>query len=388
MKKFYICGGWCPRRKLDAQRIYNYFVKNGWKFTKNLSSANIIIIYTCGSFDRTEERSLLTVAEMLKKKSLKTKVIVTGCLVKINPQKIVKKEDIIVIPHEKLSRLDKIIDAKAKFSSVADVNVPSAVPDLLGKSKDILSINALKKYLKNISKKVLKINHKSSTSYRILISRGCLGVCTYCVIRFAHGRLKSKPLNKVISEFKSGLRQGYKLFELQGEDIGCYGFDIGTNIVELLKKIFAHKGTYKLVLENFNPQWLIKFYADLLPLFLRNKERIKYIMVPIQSGSNSVLKLMRRPYSIEEVRACLKDLKRKIPDLELQTHILVGFPGEKEKDFNESKKILREIDFADVYVYEYQDRPHTEASKMKNKNSNRTKLSRFNRLSRFVNISK
>ena len=145
--------------------------------------------------------------------------------------------------------------------------------------------------------------------------------------------------------------------------------DIGTTIFDLFKRIYEFDGNYKLIITDFNPQWLIKYHDELLSLFLENANRLKGIEIPIQSGCDRILRLMRRPYKIEDVKAKLEDLKKKLPDLRINTRIIIGFPGETTEDFNETKKLFQELCFRfyGVGVYEYCDRPTAEASKMKDK---------------------
>ncbi len=162
-------------------------------------------------------------------------------------------------------------------------------------------------------------------------------------------------------------------------------FDIGTNIVHLLRKICDTKKDFSLIINDFNVNWLIKYYDDLLPLFIKNKDRIEDIRMPIQSGSDKILKSMKRPYKIHDVKRVISDLKAKLPNLRLNTHILVGFPGETAFDFEQSRQLLQELDFTTVAVYCYEERPGTLAALMPEKVPTDIRAQRVTALEDFQN---
>ncbi len=211
-----------------------------------------------------------------------------------------------------------------------------------------------------------------------MISRGCLGNCSYCAIKYSMGNVKSISENIILEEFKKGLSLGYKKFVLIGEDIGCYGIDIGTSIVSLLEKIFSVDGNYKLILNDFNPQWVIKYSKSLIPLLKKNKKRIIDIRMPIQSGSDKILQKMRRPYKISEVEDVLEQLK----GIKVHTHIMVGFPGESEEDFQETVEFVKKWKFGNIGVYAYQDRFITDSFKFDGKISEEEKEKRVRKIRR------
>ena len=123
----------------------------------------------------------------------------------------------------------------------------------------------------------------------------------------------------------------------------------------------------KIIIKEFNAQWIVKYFQDLLRIFKENYEKIDYIVVPVQSASNRMLRLMKRPYTIEDVKKYLNIIKSEVPGLQISTHIMVGFPGETEEDFKESVDFIREYEFPFVDIYAYDDRPNTAASRMAGK---------------------
>jgi len=203
--------------------------------------------------------------------------------------------------------------------------------------------------------------------YNLRIAEGCMFNCSFCCIRFATGKLKSRPIEQIVKEFKTGLNNGYKVFQLVCEDTGCYGVDIGTTVPALLRAMLEVEGDYQLLLIDFGGHWLVKYYDELLPLFMNNPDKIRELYVSLQSGSPKILKAMKRPEKGEEVRAKIKELKKKIPHLTFRTTVIIGFPGETEEDFQMTVKAVKEIDFSVVELNKYSDRPGTAASKMENK---------------------
>jgi MiaB/RimO family radical SAM methylthiotransferase len=220
----------------------------------------------------------------------------------------------------------------------------------------------------NIKEKV-GLNHRQKfvPYYNIRIADGCLFSCSYCCIRFATGKLKSKSIEDIVEEFEKGLKEGHKIFQLVCEDVGCYGLDIGTTFPALLRQLLAIEGDYQILLIDFGGHWLVKYYDELLQLFTDHPAKIRELYVSLQSGSQKILNAMKRPEKGIEVRAKLKELKRKLPHLTLRTTVIIGFPGETEEDYRKTVEAVTEIDFSVVELNKYTDRPGTASSKMEKK---------------------
>ena len=199
--------------------------------------------------------------------------------------------------------------------------------------------------------------------FELRIATGCNGSCTYCAIKTATGSLKSKPLDRILSEFENGLSKGYKVFRLIAEDVGAYGQDNGTNIVDLLSGLFRNKQKFQLIFDDFSPKWLIMYFPDLFQIITKHSNRFGYVGLPIQSGSEKILSLMKRDYTAEDAKKCMLALKKACPELHIHTHVLIGFPGEDEEDFLGTIEYLRDVPFDRVAIYKYSDRPNTPASK-------------------------
>ena len=390
MKKAYMFNTGCIRRGLDCTRMYQYLERNDWSFTRRVRSADLIIISTCGTIKKNERLSLAAIKNISKKRPAHAKMVITGCLPKINPDSIREIGEFDLVPTREMERLDTLLDAKVKYESIPDANL---VSNELGFLDYVLAYRLFRNsYSLNLYTKlstsqsfnklcvfvgdtVNGIKSKLSATkrqkivpyYNLRIAEGCSFGCTYCAIRFATGRLKSKPIDDVISEFKTGIDQGHTLFQLVSEDTGCYGIDIDLTIVDLLRQMLEVKGNYQLLLVDFCGYWLVKYYDELFPLFSQHRDKIKEIYVSLQSGSDRVLKAMKRPERSGQVRDKLKHLHKHLPEINLRTTVILGFPGETEEEFEETVDAVKALPFSEVQLNKYEDRPGTVSSRLEDK---------------------
>ncbi|MCL5611491.1 MAG: radical SAM protein [Chloroflexi bacterium] len=187
-----------------------------------------------------------------------------------------------------------------------------------------------------------------------------MGNCVYCSVKISRGRVKSKPIDAIVQEFRSGLAQGYNDFALFGTDLGDYGRDIDKDLIDLLETLTSQVGRFRLRLRNVNPRWLIPM-ADRFGKLLETG-KIAYLLTPVESASNRILDLMNRGYHIEEFVNAVSAIRKKCPQIFLKSQVMVGFPGETEDDFAKSIALMRLglFDYFDVYTYT--DRPRTFAA--------------------------
>jgi MiaB/RimO family radical SAM methylthiotransferase len=359
MKTYFLASAGCPRRAVDSQKIADYLEANNLVYTQDFKQADLIVVSTCAALKSREDLSKTAVSWYQKQKHQNAKIVVAGCLGKINPE--VKKEfkDLAFISPREIDTLDDLIAAKVPFKDIPDPNQIGSFPLFPDKPERQAKGNRLNKRLDLV--------YEKKDLFTLRVATGCLGNCSYCAVKFAVGKLESKPLEAIVKEFKSGLDQGFKHFVLIAGDVGCYGVDIGISAADLLSALFAVEGSYKIIIKEFNAQWIVKYFQDLLKIFKENYEKIDYIVVPVQSASNRMLRMMKRPYTIEDVKKYLNIIKTQVPSLQISTHIMVGFPGETEEDFQESVEFIKEYEFPFVDIYAYDDRPNTAASRMADK---------------------
>ncbi|MCK5031686.1 MAG: radical SAM protein, partial [Thermoplasmatales archaeon] len=247
-------------------------------------------------------------------------------------------------------------DNKIKFNEIEDCNQPWITIDeskINNVFKKLFMSSATSKklyvgFLDYLLKKFINEGHLLLDNlldlpfddfYTIRISEGCLGNCSYCSIKRALGRFQSKPFDQCITEFKKGLDAGFSNFFITAEDTGAYGKDIGKTFVDLLDELTKIKGNYSIGILEINPVWLIQQIDSFEGIIKRGK--IKAINVPVQSGSNRILKLMHRYSNSEKIQDVLLRLKKAHPDLTLGTHVIVGFPTETEEEFKETLQLVK-----------------------------------------------
>ncbi|MBW2429654.1 MAG: MiaB/RimO family radical SAM methylthiotransferase [Deltaproteobacteria bacterium] len=359
MKTYFLASAGCPRRAVDSQKIADYLETNNLEYTQNFKQADLIIVSTCAALKSREDLSKTAVTWYLEQKHRDAKIVVAGCLGKINPEVTKEFEGVSFISPREIDALDDLIAAKVRFKDIPDPNQIGSFPLFPDKRERQAKGDRLNRRL--------DLDYEKKDLFTLRVATGCLGNCSYCAVKFAVGELESKPVDAIVNEFKSGLDQGFKHFVLIAGDVGCYGVDIGTSAIELLSELFAVEGSYKIIIKEFNAQWVVKYFQALLKIFKENYEKIDYIVVPVQSASNRMLRLMKRPYTIEDVKKYLNIIKLEVPGLQISTHIMVGFPGETEEDFKESVDFIREYEFPFVDIYAYDDRPNTAASQMAGK---------------------
>jgi tRNA A37 methylthiotransferase MiaB len=183
-----------------------------------------------------------------------------------------------------------------------------------------------------------------------------------------------------VGEFQLGLQKGYKKFSLMGTDVGSYGLDINKNLTDLLEEFTALPGDYKIYLRNLHPFHMKNNIAKFTSLLETGK--IRYAEMAAESGSNHVLKLMNRQYTIEEYKSLVQAMREAYPQLILRTQLIAGFPAETDADFQETMHLLDDIVFDYVEVYEFSSRPGTSAEKIEPKIPADVKRSRFLKLYR------
>jgi len=181
-------------------------------------------------------------------------------------------------------------------------------------------------------------------------------------------------------EFDEGLALGRTEFVLVATDVGAYGQDIGVSCVHLLETILRKPEHFMLTILDTHPRWLVLFEDQLIPLIAANAGRIRLLMIPVQSGSDRMLALMRRGHTAAEVMHSLRRPRTAAPGLTLGTHVLVGFPGESDHDFEDTCRLLDEAAFERVSIYTYSDRPKTDAPGLPGKVADASKARRVRHL--------
>jgi len=393
MKKIFIFTNGCTRRKLDVEKMKKYFTLNGYKIIKGIKNADLIIFVSC-AFIEGRVRESLKIIEELKK--YKKEIIVAGCLPEISKDRLERVFKEKIISTKNFKEIDNFFkDFQYKFSIVPDSNLPCFLLSellLILKTKpltELFSLNSfhlVREFLINAAQS--KFIHSRSKIYFLRISQGCLGNCAYCSIRKAIGSLKSKPIEICLQEYKQILNQGCENVVILGDDVGAYGLDLNTSFPELLNQLsgIEQRIFVKWSIKEMHPQWIVRYYSDLLNFIRRGK--IIHILCGIQSGSSRILKLMNRYSNVEIIKRALKKFKEVNPNLKLSAQIIVGFPSETEKDFLMTLGFIKEIKFDEIFIYPYSNQEGTMAFKLPNQISSEIKSKRIKQILTFLRKEK
>ncbi|MBU3926133.1 tRNA (N(6)-L-threonylcarbamoyladenosine(37)-C(2))-methylthiotransferase [Patescibacteria group bacterium] len=322
----------------------------GFNITSNVNYADLIIINSCIVKEPTEEKIRRRIQDLLREKK---KIILAGCMPRINKSKL---------SHKNLFLLDT-----------------SQIKNLINLIQDVFSKTyEPEKYLRH--RKEIKLTLPKIPKEKFIgitqISEGCLGDCSYCITKLAKGKLFSYPKEKILESIKSDLDSGAKEIWLTSQDCASYGNDEGKYLLpELLREIIKIKKNFYLRVGMSNPNNLLKILSDLIKIY-KDKKIFKFLHIPVQSGSNKILRLMNRNYTSEDFLKIIKEFRKKFPQIHISTDVIVGFPEETEKDFQQTYDLIKEIKPETINVSKFWPRPETSAEKMKSQVDADTKKQR------------
>ncbi|MBO8175626.1 MAG: tRNA (N(6)-L-threonylcarbamoyladenosine(37)-C(2))-methylthiotransferase [Thermococcus sp.] len=326
----------CTRNKADAEIMEALLVSAGHEIV-DLDSAEYVIVNTCAVKDPTEKHMRKRIKELL---DTGKKVIVTGCLPHINIEAIDERVSAIL----GVKSIDRIVEAI----------------ELSERGVKLIDVEQ-----REIDKLELPRVWKSKVVFVVPISEGCLNACTYCATRFARGILKSYSPEKIARWVKEALAKGYREIQLSSEDTGCYGFDIGTNLAELLDELTSIEGEFRIRVGMMNPNHVIKFLDELIDAY-KDEKIYKFLHLPVQSGDNEILRKMGRTYTVEDFEEIVNAFRKEFPELNLNTDIIVGFPGESEEAFQNTVELIKRVKPDKINVSRFSPRPGTLAARMPN----------------------
>jgi len=198
----------------------------------------------------------------------------------------------------------------------------------------------------------------------IQIAEGCIDSCFFCETKLAKGHVKSFSPERIASELKGYIVAGNKNINITSTDNSCYGFDIKTNLPKLLNDLVSIKGNFQLRIGMMNPGNVKPYLKELIEVY-KSKKIIKFLHIPIQSGSNKVLKNMNRKHTIDDFRLIVNEFRKSIPGINISTDVIVGYSTEKEEDFKQTLKLIKEIKPDVINISRFSPRPGTMAAKLK-----------------------
>jgi threonylcarbamoyladenosine tRNA methylthiotransferase CDKAL1 len=337
MEKFYLETFGCKFNQAESELIRKILRKEFEEASEK--EADFVVLVTCGVVEKTE-RKIIKRAIKLKKRG--KKIIFAGCLPLISPKICQKTADGLVGP-----------------TNVLDL--PKIAKKVLKEKK----AKSLKQ--KPIDKAKLRcfVIPENTCTAIIPISEGCLLYCSYCATKMAKGKLRSFDEREILKNLKIALRFGAKEIQLTSQDLAIYGLDKGKFLLpELLKKISNIEGNFRVRLGMMNPKFAKKIFKEILKI-LENEKFYKFLHLPLESGSNEVLKAMNRGYKVEEFLKMAEAFKRKFKNSLLATDIIVGFPTETEKDFKKTISAIKKMKPEILHIFRYSKREGTVAAKLK-----------------------
>ncbi len=327
--KIYIKTYGCTLNQADS-KIIESILKTNNIIIKDIEKSDIVIINSCTVKKVTEQKILAFIESQEKQKK---KMIITGCIAGANSDLIEKYyPNLSIVSPSNINKMQYVID-----------NV------LIGKKIKLDEINKIDK--------LIYFKPDESIIAKIPISEGCLNTCSFCETKYARGVLNSFSEELIIKVIKQSLEMGAKEIRLTAQDTGCYGLDKKTNIIELLNKILELDYDFKLRLGMMNPEYLNKFLKPLIKI-MQNNKMYKFIHLPVQSGSNKILKDMKRKYKIEEFYKHIEFIRKNIKQITIETDVIIGFPTETDQDFIETINMVKRIKPEAINISKFGTRPH------------------------------
>ena len=294
------------------------------------------------------------------------------------------KKDRKLIHKTRLNHPDAILIVMGCFSQLNSNNIDADI--IIGNKYKSNIIELINEFLLNY-KKIIKVDNITKANFEdmyinrflthtrafVKIQDGCNAFCAYCAIPYARGGLRSKDFDKVVSEVTNLVKNGYHEIVLTGIHTGRYGLEKNTNLETLLRELVKIKGIFRIRLSSIE---INEITDGIIELIKTNDIMAKHLHIPIQSGSNQILKSMNRLYDTNTFIEKINNIRKEISDISITTDLIVGFPGETEEDFKETIATLNKIEFTKIHTFPYSKRSGTKAASMPNQIDGATKKCR------------
>ncbi|ABW01834.1 tRNA (N(6)-L-threonylcarbamoyladenosine(37)-C(2))-methylthiotransferase [Caldivirga maquilingensis] len=335
MPTYYIETYGCWLNKADSALMEEDLRRMGYVKVNDPAQADLILVNTCAVREDSEIRELKAIEKYSR---LGKKLIVAGCLTKARPSEIMRlAPDALIVNPSSVENLAELLKGGVNLTERLMVRIP--------------------KY------------YESSHVYVVPIQVGCLGNCSYCVIKYTRGGMgwvKSADLSVVKESIAKAVARGAREIYLTGQEISAYGKDKGYDLVDLLEAVLRDvEGRYLIRLGMLEPLELEGMIHRLIDVIKNDWRIYRFFHIPVQSGSDKVLRLMKRKYTVDLFKREVELIRRSFRNSFIATDIIVGHPGEDDSDFQESVRLIRELGIDKVHVARYSPRPFTEAAYMR-----------------------
>jgi len=336
LKRVYVRSFGCPTNLADGELIVGCLSEAGYDVVERVEDADVLIYNTCAVKTPTENRMI----DILRRAPRGKRLIVTGCLPSINFERI---------------------KAQVEFDGVLGAAPGSKIVEVVHKVSRGERVVALETNSQpNLDLPKIPVNRVVGI---IPINYGCLGSCSYCCVLFARGRLRSYKIEEVTERLKRDVASGVKEIWLTSQDTACYGKDIGVSLADLLREVCRADGKFFVRIGMMNPNYALEILDDLIEAY-KDEKVFKFLHLPVQSGNDKVLRLMKRLYSTEDFRRIVNSFRKEIPEITLATDVICGFPGESREAFEQTVQLIKEVQPDIVNISKFFPRPRTPARNM------------------------
>ncbi len=333
----------CKLNYAETSVIGNSFLKRGFTVTDFDSRADVYVINTC-TVTENAERECRQIIRRALRHNPDGFVIVTGCYAQLRPEEI-----------QKIEGVDLVLGSKEKFE------IFNFIDSLEKKELACIYVTPLEK-LNDFGPAFSSLPEERTRAF-LKIQDGCDYKCSFCTIPKARGMSRSEPEEEAIKQLTELVNQGYKEIVLTGVNVGDYGSKINTNLYNLLKKLIRVDGDFRIRISSIEPNLLTDEIIELVAI---EDKLCKHFHIPLQSGSDKILKKMQRRYLSKLYAERIERVKSLIPEAGIGVDVIVGFPGESEEDFYTTKEFLSNLPISYLHVFTYSERPGTPAAEMDN----------------------
>jgi len=345
-QKIFIKTFGCQMNEYDSNRIFDSVKKIGYQKTENYEDANCYLLNTCHIRDKAKEKVYHEIGRVKKifRSKKKPLVIITGCVAQAENQEMLKREpyiDLIIGPQSYHKINDSILNHMNERKKIDETEF-DAVSKFKYQSK-----------IKNQSGKV---------SSFLTIQEGCDKFCHFCVVPYTRGPEYSRPFQQIINEAKYLVERGSKELILLGQNVNAYNSSEGHKLSNLISEIENLPGLERVRYTTSHPKDMTE---DLIDIYRNSKKLMPLIHLPVQSGSNKILNLMNRKHTIEEYLKIFDRLKEINSNIEFSSDFIIGYPGEDDRDFEDTLDLIKKIKFINSYSFIFSPRPGTVAADLK-----------------------
>ena len=357
----------CQMNDRDSE-IMNQLLSESYLPTHEIANADVVVVNTCSIRKKAEEKafSLLGRLRQLKAGKPSMRIAVVGCVAQQEGQQLINRMPFV----------DLVLGTQNIY------NLPELLERVSNGKEKIVAVEQTKKF--NIPAFLPRLQDGPPHKRFVTIGQGCNNYCTYCVVPYTRGREVSRDFQEIIDEVEHLCGHGVKEITLLGQNVNSYGQDMGEEgrtFSELLRRVAEVDGLQRLRFTTSNPKDLTE---DLIRCFADIDLLCPHFHLPVQSGSNAVLKRMNRKYTIEDYMEQVRQLREARPGIAISTDLIVGFPGETEEDFQATMDLVEKVRYHSAFSFKYSDRPQARSVEFDGKLSEEEKAGRLKRLQKRI----